>query len=261
MITGIVDSHSHLDFEQFSADLEAVISRAKAAGIAHVMVPGIDLDSMDRLLATISGIEMAICAVGVHPHCAKQGLLFDEQRADALVSSNPQVAAVGEIGLDYYRELPPREDQRELFKSCLRWAKKRELPVIVHMREAFEDVYAILRETQLRQNPGVMHCFSGGIEEARKFLDLGYMISFAGQITYPNTKAACDVVEYVPLERLLIETDAPFLAPQPVRGKRNEPAFIIYTIEKIAALKGIDPQEVADATARNAGALFGLGID
>ena len=260
MTQDIIDSHTHLDFEQFSEDLEPVLSRAKAAGITRLVVPGVDLDSADRLLEMVSGIEMAACAIGVHPHYAGRSLPFDEKRADVL-ADNPQVAAVGEIGLDYYRDLSPREEQRELFESCLRWAKKRNLPVIVHVREAFEDAYEILRNMHLGQNPGVMHCFSGGVEEARRFLDLGFNISFAGQITFPNARDMADVVKYVPLEKLLVETDAPYLAPQPVRGKRNEPAFIVHIIQKIAAIKGIDPQEVATATARNARALFRLETD
>ena len=253
----LFDSHTHIDMAQFADDRAAMLGRAWEAGLCGMVVPGVDMESSEAVASSIAGMENVFCAVGTHPNSAGNGVFFDAKKA-ALLAEDQKVVAVGEIGLDYYRDHAAHDLQQECLRAWLEWAQGRGLPVIVHVRDAFEDAFKIIEELYSCDNAGVMHCFSGTIEQARTSLDLGYMISFAGQITYKSADALRDVVEYVPIERMMVETDAPYLSPVPYRGKRNEPAYVRHTVEKIAEIKNLPVSDVAGMTAKNARELFNI---
>ncbi len=251
----LVDTHTHLDFDQYDADREAVLHRAAEAGVAWLIDVGTDLASSRRAVALAAAEPRMWAAVGVHPHEAAS--CTREVLADLRVlAREPRVVAIGETGLDYYRDLSPRSRQREAFEAHLALALEVGLPVIVHDREAHSDVLAMLRAAVGAGLRGVMHCFSGGPELARQVAELGMYVGIAGPVTYPRATALAEVVRTVPLERLLIETDCPYLAPQAYRGRRNEPAYIRLVAERVAELRGIAPEEVGRVTSRNARDLF-----
>ena len=255
----LFDSHAHIDMAQFEDDRAGMLARAWQAGLCGMVVPGVDMQSSGTILKMVSRMDNVYCAIGTHPNSAGSGPFFDPAQAGYL-AEDPKVVAVGEIGLDYYRDHAPHDIQRKCQKAWLEWAKTRGLPVIVHVRDAFDDAFKIIKETYSSHNAGVMHCFSGTVEHARTSLDLGYMISFAGQITYKSAGPLRDVVEYVPIERMMVETDAPYLGPVPHRGKRNEPAYVRHTVEKIAEIKNLPVAEVAGMTAKNARELFRISV-
>lgn len=236
----IVDSHCHLDSKDFDADREAVIDRALEAGVAR-MVAIDNLDLADRY-------EPFYATLGVHPHEASTGNV--RYVADHL--AHPKVVAIGEIGLDYHYDYSPRDTQRAVFIDQLAIARDAKLPVVIHTREAWEDTIAIVREHWSPSGlPGIMHSFTGGPAEARISLDLGFYLSFSGIVTFPKAADIQQAAREVPLDRILVETDAPYLAPVPRRGKRNEPAFVIHTAEKIAALRNTGYEQIAAATTAN----------
>jgi TatD DNase family protein len=245
-----VDTHCHLDDEQFAGDLEAVLERAQAAGVARMMAIGTGGGPADLETA----IRLADCypffyaTVGVHPHDAAKATpeTFDRLR-DLL--PHPKVLAVGEIGLDYHYDFSPRDVQRAVFIRQLELAREAEKPIVIHTREAWADTVQILRENYI--GAGIFHCFTGGPAEAREAVDLGFHLSFGGVLTFPKTDNVREAARIVPAARLLVETDAPYLAPVPHRGKRNEPAFLIETARKLAAIRGISPQELAAVTTLN----------
>jgi TatD DNase family protein len=255
----LFDSHTHIDMVQFDNDRDQMLGRAREAGLCGMVVPGVDLWSSEAIISSISGVENVFCAIGTHPNSAGKGVFFDRKRAN-LLADDEKVVAVGEIGLDYYRDHAAHDVQQECMRVWLEWAKGHGLPVIVHVRDAFEDAFKIIGEIYSSDNAGVMHCFSGSIEDAQRSLDLGYMISFAGQITYKNAQDLRDVVEYVPIERMMVETDAPYLSPVPHRGKRNEPAYVRHTVEKIADIKNMPVADVAGMTTKNARELFNINV-
>jgi len=265
MTQGIFDSHAHIDFEQFADDRDEVIARAWEAGLCGILVPGVDLRLAESVLKLVAGIDNVYCAIGTHPNSAGSGIrlkeqeqpFFDEKLA-LRMAQDPKVVAVGEIGLDYYRDYTPHHIQQECVTQWLNWAARQNLPAIVHVRDAFDDAFAIIRNTCSGHNAGVLHCFSGDIGQARTALDLGYMISFAGQITYKSAHFLREVAQYVPLERMLVETDAPYLPPVPHRGERNQPAYIRHTVSKIAEIKKLATERVAEITTENACKLFKL---
>jgi TatD DNase family protein len=254
----LIDTHAHLDSGQYDADREAVIARAAVAGISHILTVGCDLTS-SRASVELAAAHLAIyAAVGIHPHDALQAT--DEGLAELrALCAQPKVVALGEIGLDFYRDRAPREAQRDAFRRQIRLAREVGLPVIVHDRDAHEEVLAILREERTAEVGGVLHCFSGDLAMARACIELGFYLSFPGTITYPKNEAAREVVRAVPVEQMLVETDSPYLAPQAHRGRRNEPAFVRHTAGMIAEIKGLSVEDVARITTLNAFTLFGIG--
>ena len=260
----LIDTHAHLDFSKFDADRPGVIDRARAAGVAAIVNVGVDLDSSRRAVRLAEQYESIYAAVGVHPHDAKNldGATLAELRE---LAQKPTVVAVGEIGLDYYRDLSPRDVQRRAFQAQLAWAAKLGKPVIIHDRDAHEEIMNTLTKwaqdltsSTLSGRLGVLHTFSGDLEMAKRAIDLGFYISISGPVTYRNARQLPEIVRALPLDRLLVETDCPFLAPEPHRGKRNEPAYVRLVVERIAKLKGIPFDDLARATTTNARRLFKL---
>ena len=256
-----IDSHCHLADETFATDLDDVVARAKGAGVQRVLVileggNAKEIDQAARLEALWPDTRFA---VGVHPHQAHE-FSDDPPRAVAVVReqlrSTPAARAVGEIGLDYHYDFSPRDVQQAVFRGQLRLARELDRPVVVHTREADEDTIAILREEGGGQVRGVLHCFTGNDALAAAGLDLGFYISLAGIITFPRAGDLRETVRRVPVDRLLTETDSPFLAPVPFRGKRNEPAYVARVVETLADLHGIAPPEMAARTAANFHTLF-----
>jgi len=260
----LVDSHAHLDMAKFDADREAVIERARAAGLVAIITIGVDRASSRRAVELATEYEMVYAAVGVHPHDAKT--LDSDTLAELRdLARQPQVVAVGEIGLDYYRDLSPRDVQRRAFQAQLAWAAKLGKPVIIHDREAHADVMAQLSQwaAPLADSPlagrlGVLHTFSGDLEMAERAIELGFYLSISGPVTYRKAGRLVEIVKALPLDRLLVETDCPFLTPEPHRGQRNEPAYVRFVTERIAALRGMAFGELAAATTANAQRLFQL---
>jgi TatD DNase family protein len=252
-----VDTHCHLDFEAYDADLGEVLMRARQAGVRGIITIGIDLPSSQRAIDLAKANGEVHATVGIHPHNASH---LSDRDIESLVSlgRKSEVKAYGEIGLDFYRNYQPRSTQISCFREQLDIARQLNLPLVLHDREAHGDILRVLREHHAWEMGGTMHCFSGDWRFARSCLDLGFYISIAGPVTFTKSKTLQDVARKCPLERLLLETDAPFLSPAPKRGKRNEPAFLIYTAEKIASLKKISLEKLARQTSLNAGQLFRL---
>ena len=257
-----VDSHAHIDGEEFDADRDEVVARAWAAGVRAILNVGTGDPhggNFERAVALTEKYEGVHAAVGVHPHDAK---LYDEAAEERLLEfvRSRRVVAVGEIGLDYHYDNSPRDVQREVFARQLRLARAEGLPVIIHSREADEETLEILRaEYAGAGRGGVMHCFGGGPALAEGALGLGFYISFAGNVTFKKAEALREVALTVPLDRLLVETDCPYLAPVPLRGRRNEPAYVVETARFLAGLRGVGPEEFGRTTAENFTRLFGVG--
>lgn len=255
----LVDTHCHLDFERFDEDREAVVARAAAAGVSQIIVPALDLGNLAAVLALTETYPGIYAAVGVHPNSTAGwtdewlGLLRD-------AAAHPRVVAIGEIGLDYYWHDSPAETQHHALRRQLELAAELQLPVIIHNREASQDIVRLLSESPLvgTTDPGVLHSFSGDRPTAEAALTLGYYIGVTGPVTYKKADELREIVAACPLERLLIETDAPFLAPHPHRGQRNEPAYVALVAERIAEVRGVDGGVVAAATTANARRLFRL---
>jgi TatD DNase family protein len=262
----LVDSHCHLDQSHFDADREAVIVRAAEQGVTRLVNPGVDLSSSHAAAALARQHKGVYAAVGVHPHDAKTLDAAALVKLKALAQATKNVA-IGEIGLDYYRDLSPRDIQRRAFEAQLELAGELGLPVIVHDRDAHDDVLAILsqwssspraRRSTLDGRMGVLHSFSGDGTLAERALALGFYIGISGPVTYRNADRLREVVRAVPLERLLVETDAPYLTPHPHRGKRNEPANVRQVAQAVADIKGLTLGQTANQTRTNAVVLFGL---
>lgn len=243
----LIDSHAHLDSFQFDKDREQVIAHAVNSGIHYILNVATDAESLKKAIQIVDRYDFIYLAVGLHPHNSQKEVLPS--------FSHPKLVAIGEIGLDYYRDYAPRDKQREVFKRFLNEARDRNLPVIIHQRQAQEDIKKML-EPPLR---GVMHCFSGDLEWARECVRMGFFISFAGNLTYPNATGLREVAKGIPIENILIETDCPYLAPQEVRGKRCEPTYVRYVAEELARLKGLTVEDVARITELNFKLLFGIG--
>jgi len=253
----LIDSHAHLDMPQFDEDREDVIKRGADGGLERIITMGTNLGSSLTALDLARGHEIVCAAVGYHPHNAME---CDREGLDRLarIASESEVVAWGEIGLDFFRNLSPTGEQLTVFSNQLEIADGLELPVIIHDREAHEDVYRILKKLRRKEKRGVIHCFSGDVDLAQKFIGLGFYISIPGTVTYKKASQIKEVARTIPLERMLVETDAPFLAPVPKRGKRNEPAFVTYTAMEIARIRKLEFEEVAGATAQNARDLFAI---
>lgn len=260
----MIDAHCHLDDPKFGDEPIEVIERARDAGVTAMIVAGVDLPSSRTLVALADEHPNVYVCVGCHPHEASK---FKAEDAGALrdLAKHPKVVAIGEIGLDYHYDHSPRDVQREVFSRQLSLAQQLGLPVVVHNRDAGEDVSAILGRWSSQASPdyggrrfGMLHCFSEGVDEAKRYIGLGFCLSLACPITYPNAQKTRDVASVVPLDRLLSETDAPYLPPQALRGQRNEPANVASVVAKIAELRGISDEDVATQTAANARRLFHL---
>lgn len=253
----LIDTHAHLDFPQFAHDRAEVIRRAQEVGVAAIINVGVDLKSSLASVRLAEEHQGVYAVVGIHPHDAAGAT---EQAFAELWSlvQHPKVVAVGEIGLDYYRDHSPREVQRRVFRRLLALAVEADLPVIIHTRQAWDDVLGIVRELVGMKGRGVFHCFSGGAHEAQQVLEVGFHVSFTGVLTFKNARAA-EVLPRVPLSRLLLETDCPYMAPEPHRGKRNEPAYVHLIAQKAGEILHLPLAEVARTTTHNARLLFGLG--
>jgi TatD DNase family protein len=244
----------------FDKDRDSVMERAPEAGVAAVIDVGCDLPSSEAAVALAERYDEVFAAVGFHPHSAADVGNGDIERLAGL-ARHPKVVAIGEIGLDFYRNLSPREAQVEAFERQLDLARELDLPVVIHSRQASDEVFDILSRWAAGSSgmPGVLHCFSGDRELARRYIDMGFFISIAGPVTYGKSSAA-EIACHLPLDKLLVETDCPFLAPTPYRGKRNEPSYVSFVAEKIGEIRGIPGQDVARCTAGNAIRLFRLPI-
>jgi TatD DNase family protein len=251
----LFDTHAHLHFPEFTADLSEVLVRARAAGVSRMVTIGTDA-ATSRAAIDIAGREADVwAAVGIHPHDA--GEADDAAFAEiARLARQPRVVAVGEIGLDFFRNLSPREAQERVFRRLLALGREVGKPVLIHCRDAHEDVLRILTEERVGEMGGIMHCFSGNASVARRCLDLGLLISLAGPVTYPNARTLPDVARLVPDDRLVIETDCPFLPPQGHRGQRNEPAYLALTAARVAELRGEALEPLAARLSANARRLF-----
>lgn len=252
----LVDSHCHLDFPDYAGKVDDVVARAKAAGVGVCVSIGTELKRFPGVRAVAEAHDDVWCSVGVHPHESEKELLDD---AAALIAeaAHPKVVAIGETGLDYYYEHSPRYPQRANFRSHIVAARQTGLPVIVHTREADDDTIDILRDEMAKgEFTGLIHCFTGTQRLADAALELGLYISVSGIATFKNSAALRDVIKTVPMNRLLVETDAPYLAPVPHRGKTNEPAFVVHTAAMLAELKGVSAAELATATTENFFRLF-----
>ena len=250
-----IDTHSHLNFPDFSEDYKEVIARAKKTGIAAIINVGADLPTSKRAIELAQKEDLCYAAVGIHPTNTNNLKNEDYQELEDLAQKK-KVVAIGEIGLDYFHNNTPEEIQKKCLERQILLAKKLNLPVIIHNRDAHQDVLAVLKEKEVKK--GVMHCFSGDINLAQKVLSLGIHISFTGNLTYKKNEGLRAVAKEIPSEKLLLETDCPYLPPQPKRGKRNEPGFLIYTAEELAKIKGISLEELGEITTKNAKSLFKL---
>lgn len=253
----LIDTHCHLDMSAYDDDLELVIARAVEASVHRIITVGIDLDSSRRAIALAEKWQMVKATIGVHPHNAASVGDGDYQEFIKL-AAHPEVVAYGEIGLDYVKNYAPVPLQQEHFNRQLKLAGDLQLPVIIHDREAHQDTMAALLKAAPFPAGGVMHCFSGNAKLAAKVVEMGFYLSIPGVVTFNKAASLQEVVRQTPLTSMVLETDGPFLAPVPNRGKRNEPAFILYTAQKVAELKGVSLDEVAFQTTTNVCTLFDL---
>jgi len=254
----LIDSHAHIDFPQFADDREAMLQRACDAGVGTLLAIGTGPgpEKLDAAIPFAEQHDWIYTSVGIHPHEAKE---VTPQHLDELarLAQHRKVIAWGEIGLDYFYDHSPRDAQATVFRSQMELAHAARLPIIIHCRDAWDDCLALMeqhwRPTGLA---GILHCFTGTFGHAKRGLDMGFLISFAGNATYPKTQNIRDVAREMPLDRILIETDSPFLAPQPYRGKRNEPAYVAEVAKTLATVRNLAPEEIAAATAANFRRLF-----
>jgi TatD DNase family protein len=267
----LTDTHCHLDFQDYQEDFPEILERARSAGLNRILIPAIDLESSRNILALVETDPILFAAVGVHPN---SGTSWGSNTLKVLkeIMQHPKVMAVGEIGLDYYRDRTPRDAQREILVSQLQLAQEMDLPVILHVRNAseqdrtcIEDLLMILERemaaghdllSRLGRVPGVIHSFSGNLEEGQRALRAGYYLGVTGPVTFKKADQLRDVVRAIDTNCLLTETDGPFLAPQPFRGRRNEPAHVRYIVDKISEVKGLPVEMVARQTAENAARIF-----
>ncbi len=253
----LIDTHAHLDFPEFVDDIPGTLARAQAAGVGTIITIGISIETSRKAAQIAEAHGRIFAAAGIHPH---DSFMLDEPSLGELeqILRGERVVAVGEIGLDYYRDYQPRPVQKECMRRQIELACRIGKPVVFHVREAWADFFDIIYEYAPSLSGSVMHCFSGDREIAKKCLDLGLYLSIPGVVTYHKADELQKVVELAPLDRLLVETDAPFLAPVPHRGKPNEPAFVLHTAEKIAQIRNEPLAEIAGQTTRNARAVFGI---
>jgi len=252
-----IDSHAHLDDERFDDDREELINSLQENGIEAVLNPGADLKTSRAAVALANKYPFIYAAVGCHPHDSKF-MNDDTMNIFRELAKNKKVLGIGEIGLDYYYDNSDRETQKIWFREQIRLAKELDLPYIVHDRDAHEDIIRIMKEEHHTGTRGILHCYSGSVEMTREFMKLGFYISLGGPVTFKKAKTPKMVAKEVPMERLLIETDSPYLAPEPFRGKRNEPKFVKYVAEEIAGIREVTVSEIAEKTKENFKRLFNL---
>lgn len=252
-----IDTHVHLNADQYEEDLQEVINRALEANVKKMVVIGFDRITIERAMKLVEQYSFIYAVVGWHPvdaiDCTEEDLKWIEELA-----AHEKVVGIGEMGLDYHWDKSPKDVQQILFRKQIRLAQKVKLPIIIHNRDATEDVIRILQEEEAHITGGIMHCYGGSVETAKQCIEMNFMISLGGPVTFKNAKKPKEVATKIPLENLLIETDAPYLAPHPYRGKRNEPALVTLVAEEIASLKGISIEEVAEVTTKNAELFFGI---
>jgi TatD DNase family protein len=256
----LIDSHAHIDFPQFADDRDAMLARAQAAGVNTILAIGVGPgpEKLDAAIPYAESHDWIYTTVGIHPHEAKE---VTQAHLDELarLAKHPKVIAWGEIGLDYFYDHSPRETQKQVFRDQMALAASAKLPIIIHCRDAWSDCLDMLAEHWKPTGlGGILHCFTSGLEDAKRGLDLGFMISFTGNLTFPKAQNIRDVAKSVPLENILIETDSPYLAPQPFRGKRNEPAFVAEVAKALANVRDLETEEAATATATNFRRFFRL---
>lgn len=249
----LFDTHAHLLSEKFDEDRDELIARLPQLGIAGMIEVGTTVSDSVKAIQLAEKADYIYATIGVHPHEAAEAEPDYIEQLRAL-AANPKVLAIGEIGLDYHYDFSPRDVQREVFARQLELARELELPVAIHMREATQDTLAILRDHKITF--GVMHCFSGSAETAELCVDIGLHVSFTGSVTFKNARKVVEAAAVVPMDRLMAETDCPYLSPEPVRGRRNDPSNVRYVIEKLAEIKGIAPDEMAEVNIRNAKELY-----
>ncbi len=254
------DTHAHLDLEPLCNEEEDVVRRAREAGVRRIVTVGIDPDSCEKAVAIAHRHAGVYAAVGLHPHDAKDATAEAMERLERL-SRCDKVVGIGETGLDFYRDRSPREAQRAAFREQIRLARRRNLPVIVHDRDAHEETLSILAEENAASVGGIIHCFSGDYEMARRALGMNFLVSVPGAITYKGSGTQVEAVRRIPLEKLLIETDSPFLAPLPYRGKPNEPSYVPLVAKKISEIKGVSAEDVARVTTLNALRIFRIPFE
>jgi len=255
----IIDSHAHYDDEQYDTDRKEVLKKVREKGVVRIVNPSSNIASAEKCLKLADEYGFLYTAVGIHPHDATE---FSEDALKKLrvMSCHKKVVAVGEIGLDYHYDFSPREIQRSCFASQIRLAVELNLPIIVHDREAHNDIMDIIKAEKANTVGGVFHCFTGSVEMAREVLDLGFYIALGGAVTFKNAKKPVEVARYVPSDRLLIETDSPYMAPVPFRGTRNDSGNLTEIIKRLAEIRNTTPEQIAEATSINADRLFGLNL-
>lgn len=256
----LIDSHAHIDAEQFAEDREAMLARARAAGVSTLLAIGTGPgpEKLDAAMPYAEAHEWIYTTVGIHPHEAKD---VTRQHLDTLarLAKHPKVIAWGEIGLDYYYDFSPRDVQERVFRDQMTLAHAAKLPIIIHCRDAWSDCLKVLEDAWKPTGlGGILHCFGSTLEDAKRGLNMGFMISFAGNSTYPKAQNIRDVAKALPLQNILIETDSPYLAPQPLRGKRNEPAYVGEVAKVLANVRNLQEREIAGATAENFRRFFQL---
>ena len=255
----LIDSHAHLEMPEFAQDLSGVIQRAHDNGVNYIITIGIDIQSCKQAIALAEGNKSIYAILGIHPHNAKD---IDKSTYPILrnLIQHDKVSALGEIGLDFFRNLSPQKVQIKRFRELIALARELKLPIVVHDRNAHQETLSILKEEKAFEVGGVIHCFSGDYKMASECLDMGFYISIPGTITFKNATSLQEIVRNIPLERILLETDSPFLAPMPFRGKRNEPSYVRYVADKIAKLKKLDFEEVANVTSQNVKTLLKIPL-
>lgn len=254
----LIDSHAHIYGNEYAADFEEMMGRAAEAGVGTIVAVGADLESSREALALAGSRENVYCSVGIHPHDADRVTERCYELVREMALSSPKVVAIGEIGLDFFRDRSSRENQEEVFRRFIRMGRELSLPLIIHDRDAHDRIMAILKEEKAGEVGGVLHCFSGDLAMAQECIELGFKISIPGTVTYPSNEALREVVRGVKIEQLMVETDAPYLTPVPHRGKRNEPAFVRLTAERVAQVKGLSAEDVGRITSFNTRKLFGI---
>lgn len=254
----LFDTHMHVNVEQFKDDKEEVIQRAFDAGVTYMVVVGFDRETIPHAIEIAERYETIYAAVGWHPVDAVDMTESDLAWIKEL-SKHPKVVAIGEMGLDYHWDKSPKEVQDTVFRKQIRLAKEVDMPIVIHNREATEDIIKILQEEDAQQVGGIMHCYNDDVRFVQACLDMNFYISLGGTVTFKNAPLPKEVAEQVPIDRLLVETDSPFLAPHPNRGKRNEPAYVTLVAEKVASLRNMSFDELSKQTTKNAFRLFRLG--
>jgi len=252
-----IDSHAHLDDERFDADREELINSLYENRVETVLNPGADLNTSKSAVALADKYPFIYAAVGCHPHDSKY-MNDDTMNIFRELAKDKKVIGIGEIGLDYYYDNSDRETQKKWFREQIRLAKELDLPYIVHDRDAHEDVFRIMKEEHYSGTRGILHCYSSSVEMAKEFVRLGFYISLGGPVTFKKARTPRLVAKEVPIDRLLIETDCPYLTPEPFRGKRNEPKYVRYVAEEIARIREVDVNEIAEVTKLNFKRLFNL---